>query len=132
MDHKCTKMINDPENPGHMRQCTAYAVKFTDPPRCYLHSDQSDPRTLGALGGSRSKRKRNPAFDITRPPKTVEDIQDIMGQAIYNKIQGQLDPDVARDLTSMCNSWLKCHEELHNKRKIKEFEKALEKLQSKQ
>jgi hypothetical protein len=79
--------------------CLAAAVKGTS--LCGLHGDPKRAAELGRMGGLRNRHYVDPEPVIINPPKTPEDVTNVLCRVMVDLRAKKMDPKIAHTLTYM-------------------------------
>ena len=105
---------------------TACKARPTSSGFCPLHAHPSAAAELGSAGGKKNKRFQHADPDPSAvPPRTAEDVQQILAAAMVEVKQGRLDPKIGTTLGYLGSALLKSIEARDFEQRIEQLEKKI-------
>jgi hypothetical protein len=103
--------------------CRAAAVHGTR--FCAIHADPNRAAELGRIGGLKNRHYVETDEVIIAPPKTPEDVKNLLAQAMVDVRAKRLDPRTASTLTYMSSALLKAFESTDLQQRLARLEEEL-------
>lgn len=103
--------------------CKARAVKNG---LCSFHADPTMAAKLGKIGGQKNRRFRIAPAQPANPPRSANDLKELLATAICQIHAGQVDPRVGAVLASVGNVLLKTIESTDLEERVKALERSAE------
>ena len=105
------------------RPCRAAVVHGTE--FCAIHADPTRAAELGRMGGLKNRHYVETDEVIIDPPKTPEDVKNLLAQAMVDVRARKLDPRTASTLTYMSSAILRAFESTDLERRLVRLEEEL-------
>jgi hypothetical protein len=97
---------------------------------CALHGDPARAADLGRKGGQKNRHYVDTEEETIVPPKTPEEVKDLIAQAMADVRAKKLEPRIASTLTYMANALLKAFDSTDAQKRFERLESLVNELQA--